>query len=233
MLVVGGGPNSAIGIPSGDGVPASALVFDPATSAVTPVGSMTDPRAGHLATLLADGRVLVAGGATDEVGTPCTQVPNCATGKALASAKVFDPATSAFTKVGDMTTRLAAVIRTLADGKPLIAGGADDTDSVTNVDLLDATTNTFAATAPLLHDCRPGSTTRPRRPGPPAPTSTGCAPRRPSSRSSVRHRRLGFLIALELRDQSTGARTWGQQTIDPRVSIRPAWRRLSSMTNPP
>lgn len=153
VLIVGGGLNSAIGIPSGEGVLASALLFDPATSAFTAVGSMTDPRAGHLATLLADGRVLVAGGATDEVGTPCTQIPNCATGKALASAEVFDPATSTFTKVGDMTTpRLASFITTLASGTALVAGGADDTDSVTNVDLFDATANTFAATAPLLHD---------------------------------------------------------------------------------
>lgn len=153
VLVTGGGLNSAIGIPSGEGVLASAVVYDPTTNAFSAVGAMADPRAGHLATLLDDGRVLVAGGATHEVGTPCTTIPNCATGKALASAEAFDPATGAFSAVGSMTTpRLASFITTLHDGRPLIAGGADDTDSVTNTDLFDAKTNAFSGTGPLLHD---------------------------------------------------------------------------------
>ena len=44
------------------GEPIPAQVWDPQTGAVTPTGSLAVVRAGHTATLLADGRVLVVGG---------------------------------------------------------------------------------------------------------------------------------------------------------------------------
>ena len=40
----------------------SAEVWDPATNAFSPAGSLEQRRAGHTATLLLDGRVLVVGG---------------------------------------------------------------------------------------------------------------------------------------------------------------------------
>ena len=57
---------------------ASAELYDPATGRWTSVERTADPRSGHTATLLPDGKVLVAGGALGF-------------GRALASAEVYDP----------------------------------------------------------------------------------------------------------------------------------------------
>ena len=77
----------------------------------TPTGSMTTSRASHTATLLADGRVLIAGGSG---------------GYAFGSAEVYDPSTGTFTATGDMFTGRAFghAATLLPDGRVLIAGGA-------------------------------------------------------------------------------------------------------------
>lgn len=57
----------------GDGGNGSADLYDPTTNSFGPAGTMTSPRLGQSATVMADGRVLVAGGADDasaEVYTP-------------------------------------------------------------------------------------------------------------------------------------------------------------------
>ena len=83
-------------------------------------GSMARTHSGGTATLLADGRVLVAGG-NDDDGSP------------MASAEVYDPATGRFSPTGPMAEARAGQTATLlGDGNVLIAGG-DSTfhDSVT------------------------------------------------------------------------------------------------------
>lgn len=61
----------------------------------TSLSPMTTPRAGHTATLLADGRVLVAGGRAT------------ADRSSVASAEIYDPATTSWTATGPMTTARA------------------------------------------------------------------------------------------------------------------------------
>jgi len=81
VLIVGGGSDYA-----NRRFLASAEIFDPATGTFTSTGSLATARSYHTATLLNDGRVLVAGG----YGAAAP----------LTSAEMYDPATGAFSPAG-------------------------------------------------------------------------------------------------------------------------------------
>ena len=86
---------------------------------------MVTPRFAHTAALLADGRVLIAGGCIDESGANATP-PFCGN-TITATAEIYDPATGAFTRTGNLTAARAYHTSTLLpDGRVLIAGGEGD-----------------------------------------------------------------------------------------------------------
>ncbi len=100
---------------------------------VNSVRGMTARRAAHTATLLPNGKVLIAGGfAGDE--------------NSLASAEVFDPTTSTFSSAGNMSaTRAGHTATLLPNGKVLIAGGYNGS-YLTSAELYDPSARTFTPT---------------------------------------------------------------------------------------
>ena len=116
VLVIGGCADPLCTTVLGD-----AAVYDPAADRWSDAGSMTSPRAGHSATLLGDGTVLVAGGCTDA---------SCAT--TLSSAEIWNgvSAGGSFAPAPSMAgARNHHTATLLANGEVLMAGGADSTGS--------------------------------------------------------------------------------------------------------
>jgi WD40 repeat protein len=120
--------------PGNDGALASAEVYDPATGTWARTGSMIKARFLQTATLLPDGKVLVAGGlGTNRLG----QDP-----PPLASAELYDPGTGTWTATGKMTTvRVDHTATLLRDGRVLVTGG-----NGASAELYDPTSATWART---------------------------------------------------------------------------------------
>jgi Galactose oxidase, central domain/Kelch motif len=138
VLVAGGGPPQ-YGHPGPD--LATAELYDPKSGTFTPTGSMTTTREDHSATLLRDGRVLIAGG-------------NDKADHAVASAELYDPKTGKFSATGSMAiARGYHTAALLADGRVLIVGGAaaawTSMDGLASAELYDPKTGTFTATGSM------------------------------------------------------------------------------------
>lgn len=94
-------------------------VFDPKTNRITGLSNMGKERAGQSTFLLADGRVLAAGGVGGSIVSG---------GVADASAEIFNPSTNRWTATGSMPTAKALATATvMRDGRPATIGGAGGT----------------------------------------------------------------------------------------------------------
>jgi Kelch motif/Galactose oxidase, central domain len=124
---------------------ATAELYDPGSGSWTATGSMSGGRILHTATLLPDGKVLVAGGA-DSISETSVN--------ALATAELYDPATGNWTATGNMIEARARHTATLlANGKVLVAGGsgsAAGSDSLATAELYDPATGTWTATGTMI-----------------------------------------------------------------------------------
>jgi Galactose oxidase, central domain/Kelch motif len=126
VLIAGGADTNAAGIAF-----ATAELFDPASGTFSPTGSMGTARAGHTATLLTSGKVLVAGGGN---------------GNPIATAELYDPISGTFSPTGDMATARESHSATLlTTGKVLITGGT----TALTAEIFDPATGSFAATGSM------------------------------------------------------------------------------------
>jgi hypothetical protein len=117
---------------------ASAEIYDPATEMWSNTGDQNDARFYHTATLLPNGKVLVAGGAYP--GPPVGPAPAGAFKLVgLKSAELYDPATGRWSYTGELNTLHAFHTATLLpNGRVLVAAG---TDSISNYPTDNADTN--------------------------------------------------------------------------------------------
>ena len=124
---------------------ASAEVYDPLTRTWHGTGPMQAGRAGHTATLLPDGRVLVTGGyKSNEAAGGYT---SSFTG--VTSAELYDPATGTWSSAGALVAaRIGHTATLLPTGKVLIVGGALDYKFATVTELFDPATSTWQTTGP-------------------------------------------------------------------------------------
>jgi hypothetical protein len=131
VLIAGG----AIGDLGATGVP-STEVFDPVTGTFMRAAGMSAARRMHSATLMPNGRVLIAGGYDDD--------------RALRSAEVYDPASDTFMATGDMVwARGGHDAILLANGTVLMLGGNDGSwPAIPPAEIYDPATGTFAEAGP-------------------------------------------------------------------------------------
>lgn len=119
----------------------STELFDPTTRTWTDTGKMSIPRWFHTATLLPDGKVLVAGGQTGDPFEPQQNVN---------SAELYDPATGVWTPTGSMTTARAFHTATLLpNGQVLVAGSYALGGSVATAELYDPVTGVWTPTGSM------------------------------------------------------------------------------------
>ena len=122
MVLIAGGVKAAFPWP--DIVLSSAELYDPFSRSFTRTGDMSTARAGHTATLLADGRVLIVGGSENR------------------SAEIYDPATGMFSPTAvppPEVSWLGAAVR-LWDGRVFVAASP-------TAQLYDPLTGTFGPAA--------------------------------------------------------------------------------------
>jgi hypothetical protein len=134
-LVVGGGVWNGVSYTFAP----KAETYKPATKTWTATGAMITPRFGQTATLLADGRVLVTGGANfyyprnNRIGY-------------TASAEIYNPQTRAWSSAGSMSmARVGHSATLLSNGKVLVAGGSGINYSTSSTEIFDPTTGVWSS----------------------------------------------------------------------------------------
>jgi hypothetical protein len=133
-------PAPAAPTPSSTGPSAPVITTAQPSDSISLVGRLGSLRAAHSATTLADGRVLIAGGCTEdscEGISASTELLNPATGASSAGPSMLEPRVS------------HAAVR-LPDGRVLMVGGFQPGTETASTEIFDSRTNSFVAGPTLL-----------------------------------------------------------------------------------
>ncbi len=143
VLVTGG--ETIVPIPNGANFNASstAEIYNPVTGKWRLTGAMNQERSSHTATLLPDGKVLVAGGATNSVVH-------------LSSAELYDPKSEQWSNTASMKfIRGSHTATLLTNGLVLVAGGwNEDHNFRFDAELYDATAGKWTTTGEMPFESR-------------------------------------------------------------------------------
>jgi hypothetical protein len=143
VLAAGGGIEGGPGWAS----TASAEIYDPKNGVWSILPPMSVARVHHTATLLPDGEVLIAGGATTYFGEA---------GSVTASAEIFNPHSNSWRVIAPMShPRYVGGAALLNDGRVLVAGGwyatTSSDPSHQTAEIYDPATDRWTAAAPMAN----------------------------------------------------------------------------------
>ncbi|MFN0112559.1 MAG: kelch repeat-containing protein [Blastocatellia bacterium] len=136
VVMVGGAPS----LPLSSAL-SSVEIHDPAVGKWLQAASPNMPRYDHTATLLTNGKILIAGG-RDASG-------------AMRSSEIYDPATNTWTPTADMTVARGDHTATLLiNGKVLVVGGASNGTILDSAEVYDPSTGGWAAATNVMNNKR-------------------------------------------------------------------------------
>ncbi|MCX6388600.1 MAG: hypothetical protein NTX07_07725 [Solirubrobacterales bacterium] len=134
-VLISGGKNSDVPLLGTE-------LYNTANGTFTSTGDMSAPHIYGVTSLLANGKVLIAGGCFADYSNTTV-------------AELYDPSKGTFKATGSLTPGLnSASSAQLPNGKVLIVGGYDGTSDVTTAKLYDPATGVFSTSAGRLTDAR-------------------------------------------------------------------------------
>jgi Bacterial Ig-like domain (group 2)/Kelch motif/Galactose oxidase, central domain len=138
VLVIGGGSELTA---------RTAELYDPVKRTWSPAGNLLRARRGHTATLLPSGRVLVTGGLVTPPPDGTNNIPP------TTEVDIYDPLSNNWSRGPDLLQeRNRHTATLLADGKVLVAGGADMShpNATASAELYDPSTNTWSPAGSMM-----------------------------------------------------------------------------------